>query len=319
MNLLTELNDRARCLWSILDTEELAILDVHPLEELVGTVLDFGVDRIGTLEGGILLAEICMAGLATVQITGQFSDELLLPMVEVTTDHPLLACMASQYAGWAFSYDEYFSMCSGPARIARGKEDVLTEYGLVAKTDSVVGVLETGSLPDETQIRAFAEACKCVPENTSICAARTSSLPGTVQVVARSVETAMHKLHELGFDLRNVLRGFGRAPLAPVAATDLAALGWTNDSILYGATAWLWVSCDDAAIEKTGPQIPSSASSDFGTPFLETFNRYERDFYRIDKLLFSPARIVIHNVKTGRTFSYGDVRPDILKNSFSIA
>ena len=41
------------------------------------------------------------------------------------------------------------------------------------------------------------------------------------------------------------------------------------------------------------------------------------DFYKIDPMLFSPARIVLHNLKTGRSFSAGQVREDVLKSSFA--
>jgi methenyltetrahydromethanopterin cyclohydrolase len=128
----------------------------------------------------------------------------------------------------------------------------------------------------------------------------------------------MHKLHELGFDLSTVKNAVGSAPLPPIAGDDLTALGWTNDSILYGASVNLWVETDDEAIEKIGEQVPSSGSSDFGEPFLNIFNRYDKDFYKIDKLLFSPAHVVINNLRTGRTFCYGSVRNDILKSSFGL-
>jgi len=152
----------------------------------------------------------------------------------------------------------------------------------------------------------------------TLCIARTASLPGTVQVVARSVETALHKLHELDFDLATVKNGFGSAPLPPIANDDLTSLGWTNDSILYGATVNLFVETTDAGIEKVIDLIPSMASSDFGTPFLDIFNRYDKDFYKIDKLLFSPAQIVINNMTTGRVFQSGKIRNDILRKSYSL-
>ena len=40
-------------------------------------------------------------------------------------------------------------------------------------------------------------------------------------MVARSVETALHKLHELKFDLNQIVSAFGTAPLPPVATKDL--------------------------------------------------------------------------------------------------
>ena len=285
------------------------------------TVLDFAKNRTGTMAAGIALARICMADLAEVSITpSDYSDltGLPLPRVNVATDFPLLACMASQYAGWPLSEGEYFAMCSGPARSLRGKEEMLEELNLVHTANVAVGILESSTLPTAEVIQTFAASCKVKVENVTLCVAPTASLPGTIQVVARSVETAMHKLHELKFDLTTVRSGFGSAPLPPIAGDDLTSLGWTNDAVLYGGCVNLVVETDDAAIEAVLEQIPSCSSSDFGKPFLEIFHAYEKDFYKIDKLLFSPAQVVINNMTTGRTFIAGAIRNDLLRKSFGM-
>lgn len=316
--LVHELNERA---WLVAEqASALAIeMDIRIFEDESGAVVfDFGVDRLGTLAGGLALSMVCLADLADVQILAQPTTDLALPLIQVATDHPLEACVASQYAGWPLSYADYFAMCSGPARVARGQEELLTEYDLEHSMDRVVGVLESKSLPDSATIEHFANECCVEPSQVMLCIARTSSIPGSLQVVARSVETTMHKLHELKFDLNLVKRAIGTAPLPPTAKDDLTALGWTNDSILYGANINLWIDADDDVIEAIGPDIPSSSSNDFGTPFQEIFERYDKDFYKIDKMLFSPAQVVINNTRTGRVFQYGEIRTDILKKSFGI-
>src|SRR5439155_5470959 len=126
-----------------------------------------------------------------------------------------------------------------------------------------------------------------------------ASLAGSVQVVARSLETALHKMHEIGFDLKNVVSGYGIAPLPPIAADEIGAIGRTNDAILYGGLVTVWLRDEDDRLAELGPKIPSSASGDHGAPFAEIFERYGRDFYKIDKQLFSPAVIALVNLKTG--------------------
>ena len=278
-------------------------------------VLDFGAKHHGHSSiGPRLLAQICLADLGVVEISA--GPSFAAATVQVKTDHPLEACMASQYAGWPLSVGDYFAMCSGPARSLRGKEKVLEQYQLTNSESDAVAVLESAKLPGDDVAMTIAKECSVAPERVVICVASTSSEPGTLQVTARSVETAMHKLHELGFDLRAVKSGVGEAPLPPGADDDLQALGWTNDAMLYGADVELEVDCDNDAIEKIGPRIPSSSSPDFGKPFIEIFERYERDFYKIDPMLFSPARITIRNLRTGSEFQYGETRDDILKASW---
>ncbi len=46
------------------------------------------------------------------------------------------------------------------------------------------------------------------------------------------------------------------------------------------------------------------------------FKAYEYDFYRVDPLLFSPAVVTFHNLRTGRTWSHGSIESDVLRQSF---
>lgn len=281
------------------------------------SVLDFAVGREGTIESGIALSEICMGGLGQIEFIAS-GGQMGLPQIRVTTDKPLLACIGSQYAGWPISHQKYFAMGSGPMRIPRGNEDILMNYHLHHPSTHAVGVLEANEIPNESVVELIASQCNVAPGGVFLCVARTASWPGTVQVVARSIEVAMHKLFELNFDLGTIKHGSGLAPLPPVAGDDMTALGWTNDAILYGAKVELTVETTDEAVEKVADQIPSCSSTEFGTPFLDIFNKYEKDFYKIDKMLFSPAEITITNRSTGRVFHAGKIRNDILKRSFGI-
>jgi methenyltetrahydromethanopterin cyclohydrolase len=144
-------------------------------------------------------------------------------------------------------------------------------------------------------------------------------MAGNLQVVARSIETAMHKLHELGFDVNRVRSGYGTAPLPPVAKNDLEGIGRTNDAILYGARVTLWVMGDDESIAEIAQRVPSSASASYGKPFIEIFEAAGRDFYKIDPLLFSPAQVVFQNLETGRVHIAGKVNEPVLRASFGIS
>jgi len=177
-------------------------------------------------------------------------------------------------------------------------------------------VLESRHMPPSDVIELIARDCGVQPAAVTLLVAPTASQAGTVQIVARSIETALHKLCELGFDLSRVESGWGVAPLPPVAGDDLAAIGRTNDAILYGGEVTLWVRGDDASLEAIGPRIPSNASPDHGQPFREIFERYDRDFYRVDPQLFSPATVTLANLDTGRCRRFGETMPEVLQRSF---
>lgn len=186
------------------------------------TLIDFGIDALGNQAAGIMLARACLADLAEVEIQ---SNDTGQPLVTVVTDHPVAACMASQYAGWEIKGEKFFAMGSGPMRAAAAREPLFKDIGHQESPQSCVGILEASKFPTDEVCQDIAAKCKIDPVNLLLLVAPTSSLAGTLQVVARSVETSLHKLHELGFDLNRVTRGVGTAPLAPVAEGDLAAIG----------------------------------------------------------------------------------------------
>lgn len=283
-----------------------------------GTWIDCGIEARGGISAGLALARICMADLAEISLVPGHIPGLDRPSVQVITDHPVAACLASQYAGWALSEGNFFAMGSGPMRSAAGKEDLIKSLGYLEEPASVVGVLECRGKPSEQLVQKIAADCRVKPHQVTLAAAPTASIAGGVQIVARSVETALHKLVELGFDLSRIVSAQGHAPLPPVAKNDMKAIGRTNDAILYGAVVVIQVTGDDETLYEIGPKVPSSASRDYGEPFETVFSKYEYDFYKVDPGLFSPSRVIFENIQTGRSFEFGHVRLDLLKDSFRL-
>ncbi len=281
-------------------------------------LLDFGVKTMGSLAAGILLARVCTSDMADVSIRIGAVGKINWPMVQIVTDFPVQACLFSQYAGWEVRQDKYFAMGSGPMRAVSAREELFHQLGYVEKFYCSVGVLETDELPNSHVVRDIAQKARVEPRNLILLAASTSSMAGSLQINARSAETALHKLHELGFDVHRVVSAMGTAPLSPVAADPLTAIGRTNDSILYGGRVTLYVTGDDASIEEVGPQVPSSASKDYGKPFADIFREANCDFYKIDPMLFSPAQVVFQNIETGRVHWFGDLNETLVAQSFGL-
>ncbi len=293
-------------------------LKIHSHQVEGATIVDFGVDVTGGLEAGLALAEICLSGLCTVTLK-QMENCPALPALQVHTDHPRHACIGSQYAGWELKVGDFFAMTSGPARcLHENPEEIIVASGIDESSDCAVGIMETRVLPDASVVDHFAAQCGVSKERVAICVAPTASFAGSIQIVARSIETTLHKLHEIGFDLKQVVSAMGSAPIPVFGRDDFAALGWTNDCILYGASATVWVDSDDHELEKIGPQTPSASSRDFGLPFIELFKKYDCDFYKVDKMLFSPAQVTFNNIRTGNSFTFGETRLDILQSSLNL-
>jgi methenyltetrahydromethanopterin cyclohydrolase len=314
-----QLNAKANALCgALLDNRQQLAIDVASSASGC-RLIDCGINASGSLEAGRRLAEICLAGLGRAEFVPAEPEFAVETAVAVSTDQPVAACMAAQYAGWQVSEGKYFAMGSGPMRAAAGKEAIFDAIGYREdRPDYAVGVLETRKFPPDELCVKLAQQCRVPVDRLTLLAAPTARPAGTVQIVARSVETALHKLFELGFDLSRVERGQGVAPLPPVAGDDLAAIGCTNDAILYGGTVTLWVRGDDASLTEIGARVPSCASRDFGEPFAAIFKRYNHDFYAIDPHLFSPALIHLINLDTGATHTFGQLAPEVVRQSFGI-
>jgi len=309
------LNERAAQLCRIMIEAAANLRVAVHRRESGATLIDCGVEAPGGHAAGQFLAHVCMAHLAAVKIMPPAADNAW-PRVQVVTDHPLLACMASQYAGWGIKGEGYFAMGSGPMRAAAAREPLFEHLGYRETAEACVGVLESGALPPDAVCRDIAAKCGVDPAQLTLLVAPTRSLAGTLQIVARSVETAMHKLHELKFDLTRVVSASGWAPLPPPGKNDLASIGRTNDAILYGGRVILNCRGDDDSLQEVGAKLPSSASADYGRPFAEVLKAYDHDFYKVDPMLFSPAVATLVNLDTGRSFTFGKLNDEVLARSF---
>jgi methenyltetrahydromethanopterin cyclohydrolase len=278
------------------------------------TYVDAGIECAGGIEAGRRIAEICMGGLGRVHLA---SDGRNWPLsLEVSSSQPLLGCLASQYAGWSLSHGEgkqaWSGLGSGPIRALARKEELFAELGYGDRHDRSALVLEVDSRPPQAVIDKVLRDSGLAPSGLTVIMTPTRSLAGTTQVVARVLEVALHKVHALGFDSRLVVDGAASAPLPAPGKNFLSAMARTNDAILYGGVTHLLVDCEDDAAADLCRKLPSSCSADFGRSFGELFKDAGYDFYKLDPLLFAPARVFVSNLKSGRTFSAGKLGEDLL-------
>lgn len=284
-------------------------------------VIDAGMKMTGGLEAGRRIAEICLGGLGSVKLRASTNYDNWSWHVDVHSSHPVIACLASQYAGWKVSHgegkDAFNAMASGPGRAMGSKEELFDDIHYRDQADSACVVIETDTLPPVEVADKISQQCDIAPEKLTLIITPTSSLCGSLQVVARVLETALHKTHALGFPLRKVIDGAGSAPICPPSRDYMTAMSRTNDAILFAGQVHLFVQADDKDVEHLANNLPSSASSDYGKPFGEVFKDAGYNFYKIDPMLFSPARVAVTSLLSGNTFHAGKVDKELLDRSFS--
>ncbi|MGZ8257802.1 MAG: methenyltetrahydromethanopterin cyclohydrolase [Methylotenera sp.] len=281
------------------------------------TIVDAGIQHAGCAEAGRLIAEICMGGLGEARLQADTRFANWPNAISVTSAQPVLACLASQYAGWALSHEKFFALGSGPARALAQREDLFKDLDYQDVAASTCIVLETDKIPPIQVIEKVVRDTKVAPEQLTIILTPTTSIAGVTQIVGRVLEVALHKAHTLHYPLANIVSGNGVAVLPPVAKDFMTAMGRTNDAILFGGHVNLQVTGDDATAAALAINLPSSASKDYGKPFAEVFKSYNMDFYLIDPMLFSPAKVTITNVETGSVFEGGQLNADLIELSFA--
>lgn len=284
------------------------------------TIIDGGIKATGGLAAGCMIAEICLGGMGKVSLRAT-SAEHWSWYLDVHTWQPIIACLASQYAGWILSHGDaentFNVLGSGPARAIGSKEDLFTTLNYRDTADSACLVLETDTMPPLEISATIAECCNISPSQLTLILTPTTSLCGSVQIVSRVLETALHKAHTLGFDLQKIIDGVGSAPLCPPTKDFLTAMSRTNDAILFAGKVQLFVQANDADAQQLADKLPSCTSVDYGQPFAEIFKNVAYDFYKIDPLLFSPAQVTVTALESGNSFHAGKIDLQRLHQSFS--
>src|SRR5439155_6123288 len=149
-------------------------------------VIDAGVEVEGGYDAGRAVAEICMGGLGHIAYSPVQIGLVSWPGVTVWTDHPAVACMASQYAGWAISVDKFFAMGSGPLRAhARVERELFEKLDYAEEAARGILVLEGRTLPSVAVATWVAEKSRLHPSQLTFVIAPTASLAGGVQISAR--------------------------------------------------------------------------------------------------------------------------------------
>jgi methenyltetrahydromethanopterin cyclohydrolase len=297
-----------------------AALRVSVATDSTGTrIVDAGIASPGSIAAGLLVGEICLGGFGEVRLRSGAADGWPT-WLEVRSSQPVLACLASQYAGWSLAASKeetggkkFFSLGSGPARALAGKEKLYAELGYQDHATRGVLVLEVDRAPPEVVVRKILRDCRLEPDALTIVLTPTTSAAGTTQVVARVLEVALHKAHELGFRLDHVVDGTATAPLPAPSPDGVEAMGRTNDAILYGGRVHLSVRGSDDAARELAQKLPSRSSRDHGRSFAEIFKEVAYDFYKIDPALFAPAEVWVSNLDSGSTFHGGALEMGLLQ------
>src|SRR5262245_41686342 len=142
-------------------------------------LVDAGVDAPGSIEAGLRIAEICMGGLGRAGLVPQGEASRWKWSIAVASSKPVIACLASQYAGWHLTDGEgqgaYSVLGSGPGRAIARKEELFGELGYRDEAGRAIFVLEADRPPPDALVDRIADDCNLAPKDLVFIYAPTSA------------------------------------------------------------------------------------------------------------------------------------------------
>lgn len=281
------------------------------------TVIDMGQRAPGSWQAGLYFTRITLGGLADVGFDTFMLGKTRLPAIRVMVNQPLIACMGCQVAGWVLAQEADAPILSGPARTLNTPPDhhvVLSGYR--DRHHEAVVTVQMSRPVSEAMATTIATACGILPENLYILASRHACMVSTIQVPARGIEVAMHRLDLAGFDLRTIRHAWTCAPIPPLVDDELTAMGTINDALYYGGEVGLYVEGTDELLADLAPRVVTAVSPLARRPFAVLYRDAGFDFHAIPKDAHTPAILHLTNINTGHTFSAGHFDFEVLERSF---
>ncbi|MEM2896317.1 MAG: methenyltetrahydromethanopterin cyclohydrolase [Candidatus Bathyarchaeia archaeon] len=303
------------------------------VEKLKGgsTLLDCGFRALGSIEAGRLIVKICMGGLCDVRITWMDFKDFSLPAVEVRSDNPAIAGVGSQMAFWRIPKDiagsllgDSEGLASGPARaLAQIPKEFYEKIGYKDYVDFAILVIQSDKFsikdfPAESISEHVANECKVDLKNVYLILVPTASIAGSVQIAGRNLGIGICDsfFRILDYDVKKVKYGIAISPIAPVVPDDIKSIGINNDMLMYGSRNFFAIySEENEDWEDIIGKMVVENSPDYGKLYAEMFIEAERNFSKIDYRNYVPSEMVINDLRTGKVYRAGKLRPDLLLKS----
>ena len=281
------------------------------------TIIDCGIETIGSLAAGILFTKISMSGLAEVNLEFLTIDKNSFLAMRVETSHPVLTVLGSQAASWNINKDEFFGMACGPGRALAQKPSKsfkLLEYA--DEANQAILCIESDKYPTEKVVEYIAEKCGVKKSDLTLLMIKTSCLVEYMQMAARAIELGVFRLVEqLEYPKERILHAIGTGLIPPLSENDEISNDRVNNGLIYGTKLYLIIKSEkDNDIDSIIKQLPSKASQNFGKKFIDVFNEAEQDFSKFDLSLLAPTEVIINDVRTGKLYHEGQIKIDMLIN-----
>lgn len=317
---MLSVNERSfKLVKKLLSDPEKYKINIHKIKE--ATIIDCGVNVCGSWECAKLMTEILYGGLNKInyETFPLAIDDVYYNAVHVYSDYVVLQQAGCNISGWELKPGKFAPVLAGPGRlISRKDNDWFKKYSDYSdKYHKAILTAEMSRIPSENEVIDLIEASGVEAKDVYILVASSGSIACSVEVSARIIEQSLHRLKEEGFNLKNIIEAHGFCVIPPVVKDDLLAMGRLNDCLIYGGQCTFTVDCEDIEISSIINKITSDKCKSYGAMFKDIYEENGCDFYKVPMEMYSPAKVVIINQKTGKIFKSGKINVEILSKSFN--
>ena len=251
------------------------------------TLIDCGAAHPGGIEAGLRLAAICMGGLGTVDARAVARRRRAGPgMSSCAPRNPVDRLPRQPVCRLGADGTRTRRSSSRSARGRRARSPAASRLSRSWRTAKAPTAPCSCSSPTRRRRRAVVEKVaarlrRSRRTGSPILFAPTRSLAGSVQIVARVVEVALHKAHALKFPLDRIVDAVGSAPLSP-PHPDFADRHGPHQRRhhLRRQRAALRHRRRRPMRRALAAELPSSASRDYGAPVRRDLQALRRRFLR---------------------------------------
>ena len=309
-------------------------LDVDVLELKNGTtVVDAGVNASGGYGAAEYATRVALCGYGEARITAVRVGEIALPALMAYTDLP--AVIAISFYVWPgvippphAGEPGFKAWVSGPGKArVQFPDKVYSKLDYRDEGDVAVLVVQPRGreLPDESVAERLAEACGVDPSDLYLLVTPSSSVAGSAQVSARTMEDGFWRLTEFyGISYDRVEVAMTVTPISPTCdRVFLEPTPWADDMIRHGGFFHAWVrSVEGEDLQKMAEEmVVENNPASFGKSFYRVAvveRAYIHPDYDLERVAregrgFVVAEVCLYDLRTGRMYRAGRLHGNILE------
>jgi len=288
-------------------------------------------------EIGLDILRIRFGGLAKAYIGWNEVEDLRLPSLNIWTDQAGLAIWGSFVGANPDALEltedmrgllgKGYPICGGPAKaLAVDRPEVYRMLDHEEEADVAIMTVQTDNMPLEKfpgdkLAEIIAKKCRVNTDNVYMLLSMNQTVAGIIQVGGCMLELgAFLPWWKHKYDIKKYKFAFGTLPIMPVHPDPYKTMGMANDAVTYGSRTIFYVETEEGEdIDELGNMVATAKVwPDYGKLYGEAFRDAGYAFFKLPIEINSISQVTLNDLRTGKVYSTGRVRFDLLRKSIEM-